>query len=295
MGDFSLLAAFVTGVLALLSPCSALLLPSFFAYAFASRRELVARTAVFTIGLAAVLMPLGSGIQAVSAVFVENRSLLIQVAGWLIIAFGLVIAFGGGFQLPGTGRLTQSSGNLAGAQRRRGAFGWLATFALGAVYGLAGFCAGPALGAILTLAATATSAWAGALLMGAYALGMAAPLFLLALLWERFRLGEKRWLRGRTLTLGPLRLHSTSLIAGAFFVVVGILFLLFDGTAGIFALDFTEASFAAQQWVVRTLSAPPIWVYPLIVAALAFGWYGWRSSRDRTRWAEHGEEHEPAA
>nr|NLD39903.1 cytochrome c biogenesis protein CcdA [Actinomycetales bacterium] len=292
MGDFSFLAAFVTGVLALLSPCSALLLPSFFAYAFASRRELVARTAVFTLGLAAVLMPLGSGIQAVSTAFVENRSLLIQVAGWLIIGFGLVIAFGGGFRLPGTGRLTQSSGALAGSQNRDGALGWVSTLALGAVYGLAGFCAGPALGAILTIAATSTSPWAGAALMGAYALGMAAPLFLLALLWERFRLGEKRWLRGRTLQVGPLRLHSTSLIAGGFFVIVGVLFLLFDGTAGIFALDFTEASFAAQQWVLRTFSSTPLWVYPLLVAALAFGWYGWRNARDRSQGRE---DHEPAA
>ncbi|HHW83394.1 MAG TPA: cytochrome c biogenesis protein CcdA, partial [Actinomycetales bacterium] len=281
MGDFSFVAAFVTGILSLLSPCSALLLPSFFAYAFASRRELVARTAVFTLGLALVLMPLGMGIQAISAAFIQNRSLLITIAGWMIIAFGVVIALGGGFRLPGGDRLNQSSGSLTRGQSRRGILGWLATLALGSVYGFAGFCAGPALGAILTIAATSSSPFSGAALMGFYALGMAAPLFVLALLWERFRLGEKKWLRGRTITLGPLRLHSTSLIAGAFFVLIGVLFLVFDGTAGIFALDFTEASFAAQQWVVSTLGTTPIWVYPLIVAAIAFGWYGWSNSRAR--------------
>jgi len=47
MSEVGVLAAFAAGVLALLSPCSALLLPSFFAYAFASRRALVARTFVF--------------------------------------------------------------------------------------------------------------------------------------------------------------------------------------------------------------------------------------------------------
>ncbi|MDO5496145.1 MAG: cytochrome c biogenesis protein CcdA [bacterium] len=282
MGDFSFLAAFATGVLSLLSPCSALLLPSFFAYAFTSRRELMARTAVFTLGLAAVLMPLGSGIQAVSAAFVQNRSLLITVAGWMIIGFGVVIALGGGFRLGGD-RISKSSGALARGQSRGGVLGWLATLALGAVYGFAGFCAGPALGAILTIAATSSSALSGAVLMGFYAVGMAAPLFLLALLWEHFRLGQRPWLRGRRFTVGPLRLHTTSLVAGALFVVVGALFLLFDGTAGIFALDFTEASFAAQQWVVRTLGEVPLWVYPLIVALGAFGWYGWTNARDRRR------------
>ena len=45
MSEVGLLAAFAAGVLALLSPCSALLLPSFFAYAFATRIALVLRTA----------------------------------------------------------------------------------------------------------------------------------------------------------------------------------------------------------------------------------------------------------
>lgn len=270
MGDFGYAAAFVTGILALLSPCSALLLPSFFAYAFTSKRQLVARTAVFTLGLAAILMPLGSGIQAVSALFVQQRSLLITVAGWLIIGLGLLVALGGGFRLPGTSSLEARSGALAGGQRRSGPLSWLATFALGAVYGLAGFCAGPALGAILTIAATSDSPLTGATLMGAYAVGMAVPLFVLALLWERFRLGEKNWLRGRTLEFGPIRTNTISLVAGGLFVLIGALFLLFDGTAGIFALDFTEASFAAQQWVVSTLGSAPLWVYPLAIAVIAF-------------------------
>lgn len=59
MINVGFLGAFLAGVLALLSPCSALLLPAFFAYAFTSKRQLLARTAVFFCGLAAVLVPLG--------------------------------------------------------------------------------------------------------------------------------------------------------------------------------------------------------------------------------------------
>ena len=66
MVEASYLTAFFGGVLSLLSPCSALLLPAFFAYAFQSRRKLLAKTAIFYLGLAATLVPLGMGISAVS-------------------------------------------------------------------------------------------------------------------------------------------------------------------------------------------------------------------------------------
>ena len=61
MTEIGVVAAFAAGVLALLSPCSALLLPSFFAYAFADARALVARTTVFYLGLLLTLVPLGTG------------------------------------------------------------------------------------------------------------------------------------------------------------------------------------------------------------------------------------------
>ena len=57
MTDVGYLAAFLGGLLALLSPCSALLLPSFFAYAFTGRGRLLAHTGVFYLGLAATLVP----------------------------------------------------------------------------------------------------------------------------------------------------------------------------------------------------------------------------------------------
>ena len=57
MVEVAYLAAFLGGVLSLLSPCSALLLPAFFAYAFQSRRRLLAKTVVFYVGLATTLVP----------------------------------------------------------------------------------------------------------------------------------------------------------------------------------------------------------------------------------------------
>lgn len=272
-----MLAAFAAGVLALLSPCSALLLPSFFAFAFTSRRALVMRTLVFYAGLLLTLVPLGTGAGAMSTLFYGHRPLLIAVAGWTIIGIGTLQLLGRGFTMPFADRLHSWS------SRRQGT-GWLSTLALGAVYGLAGFCSGPVLGAILTVAATQDSPWHGGALLAVYALGMAAPLLVLAALWDRFDLGGRRWLRGRSLTWGPIRVHTTSAVAGVLFIVIGVLFLRYDGTAGITGVlglgDTVDLEFAAQRTVTKWAAAVPGWVPPaaVLVASAPIAWLRHRRS-----------------
>lgn len=276
MTEVGLLAALVAGGLSLISPCSALLLPSFFAYAFSSRTALVTRTGVFYLGLLMTLVPLGMGAGAASAIFYGHRQLLISVAGWLLIAMGVLTIVLPTLSLGGrwSGVLAAASGRAAsgaaGAFSARGR--WLSTLVLGAVYGLAGFCSGPVLGAILTLAATQRSPVQGGLLLAVYALGMALPLFVLAQLWDRFDLGRRRWLRGRAVRLGPLVTHSTSLVSGVLFVAIGVLFLAFDGTAGIvgsLGLDPSGLEFAAQDAVASWTADVPVWVAPVAVALVA--------------------------
>ncbi|WP_324614263.1 cytochrome c biogenesis CcdA family protein, partial [Streptomyces kebangsaanensis] len=127
----------------------------------------------------------------------------------------------------------------------------LSVFALGAVYGLAGFCAGPILGGILTVAALDGGPLHGGVLLALYALGMAVPMFVLALLWDRYDLGRRRWLRGRALRLGPLTVHSTSLVGGCVFVLLGAVFLLFDGTSALPSLLGVDTEAAWEQGVTR--------------------------------------------
>ena len=279
MAEVGLLAAFAAGVLALLSPCSALLVPSFFAYAFASRTALLLRTLAFYVGLLLTLVPLGVGASAASSLFYGHRQLLIAIAGWSIIALGVLMILGKGFSLPFLDRLQAKL-----TARATGRAGWVSTVALGAVYGLAGFCSGPVLGAILTMAATQSSPVRGGLLLAVYALGMAAPLFVLAAFWDRFNLGSRRWLRGRTLTVGPLQVHSTMLVAGLLFIIIGALFLMFDGTAGITGFlglgDTTDLEFGLQQRLTQWAAAVPQWVLPALVAVAgaAWTWRRWRAA-----------------
>ncbi|MES9602384.1 MULTISPECIES: cytochrome c biogenesis CcdA family protein [Actinomadura] len=218
--------AFLGGLFALISPCSALLLPAFFAYAFPSRTALIGRTLVFYAGLAAVLVPLGLGTGWTSRLVYGHQMALTTIAGALLIGLGAVQILGGGFILPGLSRLTAQLGGDSPA----------AVLVLGAVSGLTGFCAGPILGAVLTIAATSGTALRGGALLAVYAAGMTAPLFLLAALWDRYDLGRRRWLRGRGVRLGRLRLHTTALASGLVFLLLGVLFLTFGGTQGLTSL-----------------------------------------------------------
>ena len=243
MIEVSYLAAFFGGVLSLLSPCSALLLPAFFAYAFQSRKGLLAKTAIFYVGLATTLVPLGMGLSAVSRLFYGQRSTLILVAGALIIALGVLQLLGGGFNLPGP--FSRLRGKVRGESTG-------ATFALGAVYGFAGFCSGPILGAVLTVAAASGQVLRGAGLLAIYALGMTVPLFLMAALWDRLDLGRRSWLRGRELRLGRLRIHTTNLISGAMFVLLGSIFIAYEGTSALSGLyeenGAVDLAYAAELW-----------------------------------------------
>ena len=264
MVEASFLASFFGGVLSLLSPCSALLLPAFFAYAFQSRRELVGKTIVFYLGLAATLVPLGMGISAVSSLVYGHRGALITVSGLLIIALGILQLAGGGFTI---GPLARLGGKFKGDPSSA-----LSTFALGAVYGFAGFCSGPILGAILTVAAASGEALRGATLLAVYAAGMAAPLFLLAYFWDRFDLGRRRWLRGRELSLGKFRLHTTNLLSGFMFIILGVVFIAYEGTSSLASFyesnGATDLAFAAERWTSDLVGRVPAAVLLGAVAVL---------------------------
>jgi cytochrome c biogenesis protein CcdA len=260
--EIGYLAAFLGGVLTLLSPCGALLLPSFFAYAFDRPGVLLARTGVFYAGLAAVMVPLGTGAALASQVLLTNQDRVMVVAGWLLVVLGLVTA-------AGVGRLLPSLGGRAEA-RIAGHTSPAAVFGLGAVYGVAGSCAGPILGAVLTIAALDGRPAHGAALLAVYALGMAAPLFVLAGVWQRFELGQRGWLRGRALQLGGWHLQTTSLVTGALFVAIGVWLLISGGTMALPGLpDTTELDLAAQSWLLRLDRLAPDGLVLAVIAALA--------------------------
>ncbi|WP_328895293.1 cytochrome c biogenesis CcdA family protein [Streptomyces sp. NBC_00236] len=271
--DIGYFAAFLGGLLALLSPCSALLLPAFFAYSIDSASRLLARTGIFYAGLATTLVPLGAAGSYAGRLFYGHRDALVLGAGWLIIGLGVAQIIGLGFA---SRRISELSGRIRPTTA-------LSVYALGAVYGLAGFCAGPILGSVLTVAAVSGSAAYGGLLLAVYALGMAVPLFLLALLWERFDLGRRAWLRGRALRLGRFELHTTTLLSGLFFIGLGALFLAYDGTTALPGLLNVDQSFAVEQWARGIGERVPDGVLLVAVVGVVLLVLAARSGRRRGR------------
>jgi drug/metabolite transporter (DMT)-like permease len=102
---------------------------------------------------------------------------------------------------------------------------------------------------------------------------MAAPLFMMALFWGRLR--SRRWLRGREIALGKLRLHTTNLISGALFVVLGVLFIAYEGTSALSGFyesnGATDLAFAAEQWANDVIAPrePTMAILAVLAALLA--------------------------
>jgi cytochrome c biogenesis protein CcdA len=248
------LAAFAGGLLSLLSPCSALLLPAFFAYAFPSRGQLVGRTAVFYLGLATLFLPLGLGVGALSALFLEHRAEVSLVAGLLLVGIGGYQLAVGGFELPGSGRVAPRGFGASGESLA-------ATYVLGLVYGIGGFCSGPLLGGVLTIAGTSGGALAGALLLAVFAAGMAAPLLVLALVWERLGASGRSRLRGREVQVGPFRRHASVVVSSLMFIALGIAFVAFQGSnalGGVYAaLGLSDIGASAEAAVAGLATSAP--------------------------------------
>lgn len=253
--------AFLGGMAAILSPCAALLLPAFFAYAFGGDlARLLSRTALFYLGLLLTLVPLGLGAGALGSLVTTQRQSLAMIGGAVLIGFGLVTALGVRLPLPG----------IAQRGDPRSALG---AVLLGATYGLAGACTGPLLGSILTVAAVSGSALYGAALLAAFGAGMVVPLVVLALLWERLKLGER--LKPRPVKLGPFTTSVIGLVSGALFIGVGLLFLLTDATSALGGFLGASQQVRLELWLRDVGAAVPD-LAVVALAAVVLGLIAWR-------------------
>jgi cytochrome c-type biogenesis protein len=171
----------------------------------AARRVVVA-SLPFALGLVAVFVLLGAGAAAIGLSVTENQFLLEQVAGFVLVVFGLV--FMG--LLPWPERLV-GAGLVVGARRRGSGFLLGGAFAV-----CAAPCIGPVLGSILVLAGDSGTVAEGSLLLAVYALGLALPFLVAAALFVP-AMGFFRWLRD----------HYTVIQVGSGLVLVALGLLLF--------------------------------------------------------------------
>nr|WP_237464777.1 cytochrome c biogenesis CcdA family protein [Leucobacter luti] len=267
----TLLGAFLGGVLTLLSPCSVMLLPAFFAYAFSSPGALLARTGVFFLGLATALVPLGLLAGTLGAWVNQHRFTLVTIASVLVIVLGAALLLG--VRIPGVI-----------AQRGAESASIASVFALGTVYGLAGVCAGPLLGAALAFAAFGGNAIAGGIVLLVFAAGMTAPLLVLAVLWERLP-AVRRLVRPRELVIGRWRNAWTNIIGGALTIAIGVLLLVTQGTTSIGGVLGATDQARLESSVMNFAAGVPDWVVLVLFLVLAGIWVTVYVTRRRRRTA----------
>lgn len=272
MGELSLAAALLGGVLTLLSPCSVLLLPAFFAYTFVTPGRLAGRIVVFYAGLLLTLVPLGVAAASAGAFVNDHRPALVTGLSLLIIGLGVLQTIGV------SPRLLRISSMPRGE-------GVGAVFALGLVYGIAGVCSGPILGSVLAVAALQGDRVQGGVLLAVYAAGMVLPLVVLVPLWDRLRT-RRRWLTPRSISFGPVVTTSTNLVSGLVLVSVGVIFALTEGTAGLVGVLSIDDQFVAEVWARRVGDVVPdevlLGVLVLLVA-IVLTVRRWRSARSRSK------------
>jgi cytochrome c-type biogenesis protein len=210
--------AFLAGFVSFLAPCVLPLVPGYLSAVSAvdadrlgepgAARRVVLASVPFVIGFTAVFVVLGAGAAALGAQITRDQFLLEQVAGFLLVVFGL------GFMglLPWPQRMVGAS--LLTSARSRGS-GLL----LGGAFAVcAAPCIGPVLGAILIAAGNSETVLQGSVLLAAYAAGLAVPFIIAGALFVP-AMGTFRWLRDH------YRVIQFS--SGAILVAVGL--LLFFG------------------------------------------------------------------
>jgi cytochrome c-type biogenesis protein len=184
----ALMIAFGAGILSFLSPCVLPIVPPYLAYmggismqelteeGRASRRAILPAL-FFFMGLSTVFLLLGFTASTMGHLFVRNAELFGQIAGAVVIVFGL--HFLGVFRIP----FLMREARIDAGDRGGSAFG---AYVLGLAFAFGWTpCIGPVLGAILTLAATDATVARGTAMLGVYALGLGLPFLLAAVFVQR--------------------------------------------------------------------------------------------------------------
>ena len=221
----SILAAFFAGGVALFAPCCIVFLaPSYMSVAVKNRKwRLLPFTFVFAAGLALVLVPITLGISLVAGTISHYHEVLYYAGGALMLALGAYSLSGRMWSLPSFLRAPDTSRGDTGS-----------FFALGVFSGVASSCCAPVLAGVMTLSALSSSP-VGAVTLGlAYVFGMTFPLFVMALAWDKFHLGERRWMRAKAIRIRvagrSILTNTVNLAVAITFTVMGVFVIYLANT-----------------------------------------------------------------
>ena len=214
--DTTIVAAFAVGFISFVSPCVLPLVPGYLStisgVSFADLQEgrgkskVLGPALLFCLAFTAMFIALGMTATGLGQALQDNRVLLRQIAGVVIVLMGLL--FIATLFVPRLNREWRPD-----ALMRRAHTG--GPIVAGLAFAIAWLpCTGPTLGAILTAAGTESTVGEGGLLLAFYALGLAVPFLLSALAFSSVS-GVFRFFRE----------HYTAItvVSGVVLVVMGVL------------------------------------------------------------------------
>lgn len=255
----SFFIAFVAGMLGILSPCILPFLPAYFAYTFKEKKDITKMTLVFFFGFTLVFVGMGiiAGFIGEQSLAVLQKSWLVSIAGLFFIAVGIMSLAGKNFfsfsfdhkfknDLPGIFLLGIFF-----------AIGWTA-------------CLGPILAGILGMGVMLGNVWYAGILMLFYSFGTIVPLFILSILYDKYDLSKNRFIKGKILEFSidkkTYKIHSTNIISGILFLVIGIVLIIYKGTSVFNAWDI----FGTRQYFYSIQNKLIAWEHANLFGIIIF-------------------------
>jgi cytochrome c-type biogenesis protein len=215
------IAAFVAGLASFLSPCVLPLVPGYVSlisgvgveelkvHDLSLFRKVMLNSIAFIVGFSIVFVTLGALSTEVGQFAARYKSTLAQVAGVIVILFGL--------HLTGILRIKALYADKRLHNLKGGSTAW-GSFLIGFAFAFGWTpCVGPILAVILGVAAAQDSVTKGILLLTIYSLGLAVPFLLTAFGIERFMKfygGFRRYM------------HVIEVASGSLLIALGILLVL---------------------------------------------------------------------
>jgi len=212
------IAAFVAGLVSFLSPCVLPLVPGYVSLISGAGVEelksqesdllgkVMLNSIGFILGFSIVFIALGAISTQVGQLMARYKSVLAQVAGVVIILFGLHLT--GIFKI----KALYTDARLHSI---KGGSTWGGAFLIGFAFAFGWTpCVGPILAVILGIAAVQDSVFKGILLLAVYSLGLAVPFLMTALLMGRFMKFYSGFRR---------HMHAVEVASGALLIVLGAL------------------------------------------------------------------------
>lgn len=183
MNQIGISLALVAGMLSFFSPCVFPLLPAYITHltggkiedsrVVTGRRVLISRSLGFILGFSIIFIIMGASASFLGKVFLNYRLIIMQLAGLLIIIFGLQMA--GLLNI----KFLMMEKRYHSSKRTEGMFG---SVFLGMAFA-SGWspCVGLALSSILLLASSADTLYQGIYLLIAYSAGLAIPFLVISI------------------------------------------------------------------------------------------------------------------